>query len=219
LKDAGDLVLRGREVVLRPLRVEDAAVLTEAGSESRESYGYNPVPGSLDEATAYIARAMRQKAAGQRIPFAIVWRDRVVGSTSYSDFQPWEWPAGCGFQRVDRPDALEIGYTWLAASAQRTGCNTEAKYLLLRQAFDAWEVHRVSFRTDERNERSRRAIERLGARFEGIRRADMPGRDCTVRNSAYYSIVSGEWPAIRSRMESVERTEGPPPLPGRGARS
>jgi RimJ/RimL family protein N-acetyltransferase len=188
LQHAGALVLRGEEVTLRPMDEGDAAALADAASESRETYGYNPVPGSFEEAVAYIARAMRQKAAGQRIPFTIVRQGRIVGSTSYSEFQPWEWPSGCSFQRVDRPDALEIGYTWLAASAQRTRCNSEAKYLLLRHAFEAWHVHRVSFRTDERNARSRRAIERLGARLEGIRRADMPGRDCTVRNSAYYSI-------------------------------
>ena len=104
-------------------------------------------------------------------------------------------------QRTDRPDAVEVGSTWLAASAQRTRCNTEAKYLLLAHAFEGWEVHRVSLRTDERNERSRRAIERLGAQFEGIRRVDMPGQDGTVRNSACYSIVRAEWPAVRDRLQ------------------
>ncbi len=104
-------------------------------------------------------------------------------------------------QRVDRPDAVEIGSTWLAASAQRTRCNTECKYLLLAHAFDTWAVHRVFLKTDERNERSRRAIERLGAIFEGIRRSDMPAQDGTVRNSACYSIVRAEWPGVKSRLE------------------
>ena len=136
------------------------------------------------------------------MPFTVLWRNRVVGSTSYSDFQPWEWPAGSEKQRVDRPDAVEVGYTWLAASAQRTRCNTETKYLLLTHAFEVWRVRRVSLRTDERNSRSRRAIERLGAQFEGIRRADMPGQDDTVRNSAFYSILQSEWPEVRKRLES-----------------
>ncbi len=150
-----------------------------------------------------VEKALRQQTLEQRIPFTILWCSRVVGTTSYYDYTPWEWPVGCDLQRADRPDTLEIGYTWLAASAQRTRCNTEAKYLLLSQAFDSWEVHRVSLRTDVRNERSRRAIERLGAQFEGVRRADMPGQDCTVRDSAFYSIVSAEWPQVQNRLREI----------------
>jgi RimJ/RimL family protein N-acetyltransferase len=95
---------------------------------------------------------------------------------------------------------VEIGYTWLAASAQRTRCNTEAKFLLLQHAFETWEVHRVTIRTDERNQRSRAAIARLGAHFEGIRRAEKPGADGSVRDSAMFSIIAAEWPAIRARL-------------------
>jgi RimJ/RimL family protein N-acetyltransferase len=91
----------------------------------------------------------------------------------------------------------------MAASAQRTRCNTEAKYLLLAHAFDVWQVHRVSLRTDERNAASRRAIERLGARFEGARRADLPAPDGSVRNSAYYSIVRAEWSDVRRKLEDA----------------
>ena len=108
-------------------------------------------------------------------------------------------------QRTEHPDAVEIGSTWLAASAQRTRCNTEAKYLLLSHAFDVWRVHRVSLKTDERNTKSRRAIERLGALFDGVRRADMPGQDGSVRNSAYYSIVPGEWPTVMCARSSKTR--------------
>ena len=100
---------------------------------------------------------------------------------------------------------MDIGATWLAASAQRTRCNTEAKLLMLTHAFDVWRVHRVALKTDERNAASRRAIERLGARFEGVRRADMPGQDGSVRHSAYYSIVLAEWPAVRRRLEDALR--------------
>ena len=123
----------------------------------------------------------------------------VVGGTSYLDLQQWRWPPGSPLQRTDRPDALKIGATWLSASAQR--CNTEAKYLMLSHAFDVWLVHRVALKTDERNSRSRQAIERLGARVDGVRRADMPGQDGSVRSSAYYSIVRAEWPAVRARLE------------------
>jgi RimJ/RimL family protein N-acetyltransferase len=193
-------VLQGRAVVLRPTTPDDAGAFAAAAAESRDAYAYNPVPDGIEDAHTYIARALRQRDAGQRFPFTIVWRGRVVGTTSYSEFQPWQWPAACAEQRTDRPDAVEIGYTWLAASAQRTGCNTEAKLLLLSQAFDEWSVHRVAFRTDERNARSRRAIERLGAHFEGIRRADMPGRDGTVRNSAFYSILRSEWLEVKRQL-------------------
>jgi RimJ/RimL family protein N-acetyltransferase len=193
------IILKGTQVTLRPLSEEDAQALA-AAAESREHYGYTPVPNGINEAHKYIAHALRQRAAAERYPFAILWQDRFVGSTSYWEFQCWEWPAGCALQRRDRPDVVEIGYTWLAESAQRTPCNTEAKFLLLQYAFETWQVHRVSLRTDERNARSRRAIERLGCVFEGIRRADKPATDCTVRNSAFYSMVQSEWPDVKKRL-------------------
>ncbi|PYN50337.1 MAG: hypothetical protein DME00_05930 [Candidatus Rokuibacteriota bacterium] len=134
-------------------------------------------------------------------PLSMADAVRVVGGTSYLDLQQWRWPPGSPLQRTDRPDALEIGATWLSASAQRTRCNTEAKYLMLSHAFDVWLVQRVALKTDERDSRSRQAIERLGARLDGVRRADMPGQDGSVRSSAYYSIVRAEWPAARARLE------------------
>ena len=193
--------LSGREVVLRPLVLQDVEALAVAAAEDRRNYRFNPVPDGRDEAEAYIAKASREQAVGERMPFAILWKDRVVGTTSYSEIRPWQWPAGSTLQRHGRPDVVEIGYTWLAASAQRTRCNTETKYLLLRHAFEVWEVHRVAFRTDVRNELSRAAIERLGAKLEGIRRADKPGRDGTVRDSIFFSIIRPEWPAVGAALE------------------
>jgi len=195
--------LRGDSVTLRPLSSGDAPALAAAAAESRESYQFTRVPSGLQEAGRYIELAMADRDAGHRLPFVIVWRDRVAGSTSYLDVQRWRWPAGSPHQRTDRPDSVEIGSTWLAASAQRTRCNTEAKYLLLSHAFDGWEVHRVCLKTDERNTQSRRAIERLGARLEGLRRADMPAQDGSVRTSAYYSIVRAEWPDVRKNLEGA----------------
>jgi RimJ/RimL family protein N-acetyltransferase len=193
--------LAGRSVTLRPLTHDDVPLLAAASSESREHYGYSHVPDGPDGALVYVERALRARDCGERIPFAIVFEGRVVGTTSYSDFQPWTWPEGSPMQRTDRPDAVEIGSTWLGSSAQRTRCNTEAKYLLLCHAFDVWGVHRVALRTDERNARSRRAIERLGARLDGIRRADTSGVDGSVRNSAYYSLLRDEWPGARVQLE------------------
>ena len=194
-------VLAGPTVTLRPLSIADAGALAAAAAESREHYTYTRVPDGVAQAESYIAAALRDRESGHRMPFVTLWHDRVVGCTSYLDLQQWRWPAGSPLQRTDRPDAVEIGATWLSASAQRTRCNTEAKHLMLAHAFDVWEVHRVTLKTDERNARSRQAIERLGAKLDGVRRADMPGQDGSVRNSAYYSIVRAEWPAVRARLE------------------
>lgn len=193
--------LSGQEVLLRPLVAQDAEALALAAAEDRTNYRFNPVPNGPAEAEAYVAKALRQQSEGERMPFAILWRERLVGTTSYSEIHPWQWPEGSAFQRNGRPDVVEIGYTWLAGSAQRTRCNTETKYLLLRHAFEVWEVHRAAFRTDVRNQVSRAAIERLGAKLEGIRRADKPGRDGTVRDSIFYSIVKAEWPAIEEALK------------------
>jgi RimJ/RimL family protein N-acetyltransferase len=99
----------------------------------------------------------------------------------------------------------EIGSTWLASSAQRTGCNTEAKLLMLGHAFDTWGVLRVTLKTDSRNTRSRRSIERTGGRFEGIRRAHARAVDGSVRDSAYYSIVATEWPNVSAALKVIMR--------------
>jgi RimJ/RimL family protein N-acetyltransferase len=195
--------LKGPTVTLRPLTLEDAEALAAAAAESRDQYGFTRVPEGVEDAQRYIAGALADRETRGRLPFATLWQGRVVGSTSYLGAERWRWPAGSPQQRADRPDVVEIGSTWLAASAQRTRCNTEAKLLMLAHAFDVWQVHRVSLKTDERNAKSRRAIERLGARFEGVRRADMPGTDSTVRASAYYSIMREEWPGVRKTLEAA----------------
>jgi len=100
------------------------------------------------------------------------------------------------------PSVLEIGGTWLTASAQRTGVNTEAKLLMLRHAFDTWDAERITFKTDARNARSRAAIERVGAQFEGIRRVHLRASDGGVRDTAYYSIIRAEWPDVRTGLEA-----------------
>jgi RimJ/RimL family protein N-acetyltransferase len=197
------VVLRGQTVTLRPLAAADAGALAAAAAESRQEFVYTRVPDGVEQAHEYIELALAEREAGRRLPFAIVWHDRVVGSTSYLDVQRWRWPAGSPLQRAAYPDVVEIGATWLAASAQRTRCNTEAKHLLLTHAFEVWQVHRVALKTDARNAKSRRAIERLGAMFEGVRRADMPGQDGSVRNSAYYSIVRAEWPDVRKNLDEA----------------
>ena len=199
------VVLEGRWVRLEPLTVEHAAALLRAASGPRETYGLTLVPGSLAEAAAYIETALREEAARRSLPFATVDRatGRVVGSTRFLNIEYWTWPADNAHQRgAERPDVVEIGATWLAAAAQRTPINTEAKLLMLTHAFDRWRVHRVSLMTDARNERSRAAILRLGARFDGVLRAARPASDGAIRDTAAFSILEAEWPAVRAKLEA-----------------
>src|SRR5207248_842495 len=115
---------------------------------------------------------------GSALPFAIVQRasGRVIGSTRFFNFEYFRWPEGTRAP-PQAPDAVEIGWTWLAADAQRTVANTEAKLLMLAHAFESWKVVRVNLRTDARNARSRAAIERLGAKLDGILRSHVPSVD------------------------------------------
>jgi RimJ/RimL family protein N-acetyltransferase len=202
-----NLTLAGRHVRLEPLALDHLPALVAAASESRASYLYSVVPDGEGAMRAYVEAALEARAAGDQLPFATVRTsdECVIGTTRFSELTPWPWPPGSALQRQGRPDVAEIGHTWLAASAQRTGANTEAKSLMLGHAFEAWEVHLVRLRTDRRNLRSRTAIERLGARFEGVRRADRPGVDGTVRDSAFYSITRAEWPAVRERLGRLLR--------------
>jgi RimJ/RimL family protein N-acetyltransferase len=199
-KRFADFTLEGEDVVLRPLVPGDAEALAAAAAQSRETYRWTWVPDGLAETHEMIAKALEQRRAGTRVPLVTVFRGAVAGWTSFYRIEFWEWPAGHPNAGRSTPDAVEIGGTWLSQAAQRTRCNSEAKLLMLRHAFDVWNVHRVHFETDERNTRSRNAIARLGASFEGIRRADRPGRDGTVRHSARYSILASEWSGLEARL-------------------
>ena len=123
-----------------------------------------------------------------------------MGATRFCEIASWQWPPGARHQRQGVPDVLDIGFTWLAGSAQRTSVNTEAKLLMMTHAFEVWEVHRVALQTDVRNKRSWAAIERIGGQLDGIMRADRPGSDDTVRTSARFSIVAEEWPDVKARL-------------------
>ena len=195
------LVLEGDHVRLEPLAMAHADGLLTAASEDQSSYVWTRAPSP--DAAGVVAFIDETLAWPGRIGFATVWLDegRVVGSTSYFA-EWWDWPGHTG--PPDVPDAVEIGGTWLAASAQRTVVNTETKLLMLGQAFDVWRVQRVALKTDARNDRSRAAIERIGARFEGILRRHMPalGPGGGLRDSAYFSILPDEWPEVRTRLEA-----------------
>ena len=194
-------MLEGDLVRLEPLTEAHADALFDAASESDdpELYRWTWVPRSREGAREYIAKAL---AGEQFLPFATLRRadGRVVGSTRYEQ-EFWDWPPGHEHHGRTTPDAVEIGWTWLAASAVRSGINTEAKLLMLRNAFDAWRVHAVLLSTDARNVRSQAAIERLGAKRDGVLRAARPGADGSVRDSVRYSIVAAEWADVRARLE------------------
>ena len=148
----------------------------------------------------------RQKAPSCRSPSCVWSRARphpggqVVGSTRFYRMEHWQWPPESPHQRHGLPDVTDLGHSWLTPSAQRTAVNTETKLLLLTHALEDWAVHRVGLRTDVRNTRSRAALERIGARLDGIIRADLPGTDDTVRTSARYSIVLAEWPDVKAGL-------------------
>ncbi|MDX3235448.1 GNAT family protein [Streptomyces sp. ME03-5709C] len=203
------VILAGRHVRLEPLSTTHTDGLLRAATESRDTYGYTKVPEDREATERYVEEALEEQATGAALPFAVrdVRRDALIGSTRFLDLGYWTAapavPAGRSAPRGDLvPAVAEIGSTWLAASAQRTPCNTEAKLLLLTHAFEVWGVFRVTLKTDARNARSRAAIERIGGRFEGIRRAHTLAVDGTVRDSAYYSVLAGEWPGVRAALEA-----------------
>jgi RimJ/RimL family protein N-acetyltransferase len=195
--------LEGRFVRLEPLSLDHFPALAAAAAGPRETFVYTLVPDGETEMRKFVEDALAMQAAGTAAPLATIDRasGRVVGTTRFFDIQFWDWPTGSPYQRGEElPDALEIGYTWLSPSAQRTGINTESKLLMLTHAFETWQVHRVRLVTDARNERSRRAIERLGARFDGVLRAARTAFDGGIRDSAYYSILDSEWPDAKTAL-------------------
>ncbi|MEU6975591.1 MULTISPECIES: GNAT family protein [unclassified Streptomyces] len=205
------VVLAGRTVRLEPLAMRHAEGIAWAGALDRAAYAYTAVPHGLDASCDYIARALADQAAGRALPFALVnpRNGRVLGSTRFLELDYWRgplvWPPTTGTPHGDPltavPDAVEIGNTWISTEARGTGVNTEAKYLMLRHAFESWGVRRLSMRADARNSRSRAAIERLGATCEGVRRAHSRGLDGVVRDTAFYSVLDDEWPAVRGIIE------------------
>lgn len=192
---------------LEPLAESHIDALVVAASEDRSNYQWAYTPEGHAQVTAYVLDALQKVASGAHVAFATVWlgrgdggADKVVGATRFCEVAFWQWPPGAAHQRHGVPDVVDIGFTWLSGSAQRSPVNTEAKLLMMTHAFEVWQVHRVALQTDVRNGRSRAAIERIGGQLDGIMRADRPGSDDTVRTSARFSIVAAEWPAAKARL-------------------
>jgi N-acetyltransferase len=198
------VTLAGRHVTLTPLALEDVPALVRAASGDRSTYGWSIVPDTIEGMEVVVRRQLDDRDQRNAVPFATRRSDtdEIIGMTRFLTLR---WYFGREY-----PDAAEIGGTFVTAAFQRTAVNTEAKLLMMGHAFDVWGVRRLDLKTDERNERSRRAIERIGARFEGVLRnwqaAQVEGEDGLTRNSAIYSILPTEWPDVRARLEERLRT-------------
>ena len=193
--------LTGAHVQLEPLTRGHAADLLAAANQDRSTYGYTPVPTDEAAMNGYLDWLLRDTEKDVVVPFAQrrLADGAAVGCTRFMNVT---WYTG-----RDTPAEVEIGGTWLAAHAQRSAINTEAKLLLLTQAFERWSVFRVAICTDALNQRSREAIVRLGAQFEGILRQHRPNtghltEPGKARDTAAYSILPAEWPSIRARLKA-----------------
>jgi RimJ/RimL family protein N-acetyltransferase len=189
------VMLEGSHVRLESLAKAHLAGLAQVGLEE-ELWRWIPVPvRTVEEMAAYIETALQEQERGVSLPFALMEKatGRAIGSTRYGN--------------IDRTHRrVEIGWTWVAREWQRTAVNTEAKYLLLKHAFETLGCIRVELKTDSLNEKSRAAILRIGAREEGIFRNHMITAKGRIRHTVYFSIVDPEWPAVKARLESLLRS-------------
>ena len=184
------VTLEGKHIQLEPLLCAHHAALAEIGLDE-ELWRWIPVPvRTPEEMSAYIDAALAEQARGISLPFTIIERasGKTIGTTRYANIE-----------RTHR--RVEIGWTWVAKPWQRTAVNTEAKYLLLRHAFETLGCIRVELKTDSLNEKSRAAILRIGASQEGIFRNHMITASGRIRHTVYFSIVDSEWPAVKARLE------------------
>lgn len=192
--------LSGRCVELRPLAKAHAEALLRAANRDRSTYGHTLVPVDQLSMARYIDGLLAEAANDSVVPFAQVRHSdgALIGCTRFMSIG-W-WPGR------ETPAEVEVGGTWLAGDAQRQPFNTEAKLLMLTHAFEQWQVFRVALCTDAKNQRSRDAIERIGASFEGILRRHRPstgalGTNGEARDTAVYSIIDSEWPAVREALQ------------------
>lgn len=190
------IILGGKVVRLEPLSESHVPDLTISGQdESIWHYMlYNTIR-TEQQMHSWVLDLLDRQTKGTDLPFAVIHLEsgRVIGATRYLNIRP-----------QDR--ALEIGGTWYAVEFQRTAVNTESKYLLLKHAFEGLKCIRVQFKTDLRNERSQRALERIGAVKEGILRSHMITPDGYIRDSVFYSILASEWPVVKARLEEKLQT-------------
>lgn len=186
------VTLEGTHVRLEPLAQHHLDGITRAGEDDAVWTWLPYRPTTRAEYQAWLDHALAEQAAGRELPLVTIDRASgdVVGSTRLFFVSP-------------RDRRVEIGGTWLAPSAQRSAINTESKLLLLAHCFDTLGCVRVELKTDARNEKSQRAIERIGAKYEGVMRKHMLTRGGFHRDSVYYAIIDDEWPDVRARLEAM----------------
>ncbi|MDQ2814714.1 MAG: GNAT family N-acetyltransferase [Actinomycetota bacterium] len=198
--------LRGKTVRLEPLGYDHVAGLVAAAAGGGELYRWSPVPQDQTAARRYVETAVAARDSGTAVPFAVIRNqdDAVIGSTRFWNLDYWAWP-----EPKPTPDSCEIGHTWLSRDAIRTGANTEMKRLMLTHAFEIWQARSVYLHTDARNQRSRDAMQRIGARFEGILRSHRLGADLASRDSVRFSVTAADWPSVRLRLDELGRRYQP----------
>ena len=186
------VVLEGSHVRLEPLAKTHLAGLAGVGLDE-ELWRWIPVPvRTAEEMAGYVETALQEQERGVSLPFVLMEKatGRVIGSTRYGN--------------IDRAHhRVEIGWTWVARNWQRSAVNTEAKYLLLRHAFETLGCMRVELKTDSLNDRSRAAILRVGAKEEGVFRNHMITASGRLRHTVYFSVIDSEWPAVKARLETM----------------
>ena len=190
--DIHPITLQGRTVRLEPLSLVHYAQLCEAGLDFELWHWTTQNVRTPQDMRAYIEQALAEQARGTSLPFATIDQasGKVIGSTRYMN--------------IDVSNLrLEIGSTWLAKNWHRTAANTEAKYLMLRHAFEDFGCIRVELKTDSLNQRSRDAILRLGAKEEGTLRNHMLTWTGRIRHTIYFSIIDSEWPEVKARLEGL----------------
>lgn len=187
-------MLEGRHVRLVPLSLEQLPQLAAAGADESLWRWYSIHAGTPDGMRAFVQDALTAQERGTAVPFAVVEAatGAIVGSTRFG-----------AIEQAHR--RAEIGWTWLQPRCQRSGINTEMKYLMLRHAFEAWGLMRVEFKTDSLNDKSRNALRRIGATEEGVLRNHMVTWSGRIRHSVYYSVTDGDWPAVKARLEAMMR--------------
>jgi len=194
---ARPVMLEGRLIRLEPLGLQHLDDLATVAFDSATWAWTIARPTDRTGLTAWLEAAVASAAAGTEVPFATIDRSsgRAIGSTRFLSIVP-------------EHRRLEIGWTWVGTDWRRSGVNREAKLLQLRHAFEALGANRVEFKTDSRNEPSRRALLGIGATFEGIFRNHIIMPDGPLRHSAYYSVIREEWPTVRARLEASLAAHG-----------
>lgn len=190
------VTLESDRVKLEPMRSDHLDALADAGKYEELWQWTNAKADTREAMSAYMNTALAEAERGIALPFVTIDKatTTIVGSTRFHGIDP-----------VNR--RVEIGWTWITPSFQRTYINSEAKYLMLRHAFDKWDCVRVEIKTDVLNEKSRNAILRLGAVEEGILRRHTLTHTGRFRDTIYYSILDHEWPAVRAHLEARLRQQ------------